>query len=269
MSSPHSPQLESALRIYAAALPRHARLLELAGAVLLRLAVVQADLSQSPDMAAQEIEASLDAGRPASPRLPISAAIFQDTLARLLDLFRQFDLIPKIVPEQFQNLLSLEPSAWLNENALEAVCRGRDLPAGLLFFLGQKALSPFYHQAAAHWQQQLLQADWQRGQCPFCGQLPVLASLTPDSGQKYLYCSLCGTQWPCARQVCAFCGTQDSQCSFVFIEDDPARRADLCQTCQRYLKTIVTKRLTHALYLPLEEFITIDLDMLLLRQELI
>ncbi len=269
MSSPHSPQLESSLSIYAAALPRHARLIQLAGEVLRQLGAVQAGLSPIQEITDQDVEAKLAAGHPIFPHVPISATSHRDILASLLELFRQFELMPPLSANQLQSLLSLAPHAWLDETSMEAICQGRDLPAGLLFFLGQKALSPFYHQAAAPFQQKLLQAGWQKGHCPFCGQQPALASLAPDSGQRFLYCSLCGVQWPFSRQTCVFCGKQESQFSYVFIEDDPARRADLCQACQHYLKTIVINRLRHALYLPLEEFVTIDLDALLMREELI
>jgi FdhE protein len=269
MSSPYSPQLESSLGIYAAALPRHARLIQLAGEVLRQLGAVQAGWSPIQEIADQDIEAKLAAGHPIFPHVPISETIHRNILARLLELFRQFELVPPLSANQLQSLLSLAPHAWLDETSLEAISQGRDLPAGLFFFLGQKALSPFYHQAAAPFQQKLLQAGWQKGHCPFCGQQPALACLSPDSGQRLLYCSLCGVQWPFSRQTCVFCGNQESQFSYVFIEDDSARRADLCQACQHYLKTIVINRLRHALYLPLEEFVTIDLDALLMRQDLI
>ena len=140
----------------------------------------------------------------------------------------------------------------------------------LLFFVGQKALSPFYQQAAAPYIPLFSQGVWQRSVCPGCGQEPALASLPPDSRQRHLYCSLCDVQWPFARRGCVFCGAEaEAQFSYVFVEDDPARRADLCRVCRRYLKTIVAGRLTHPLYLPLEEFVTVDLDTLLARGDLI
>ena len=69
---------------------------------------------------------------------------------------------------------------------------------------------------------------------------------------------------------CDFCGAEaEAQFSYVFVEYDPARRADLCRVCHRYLKTIVAGRLTHPLYLPLEEFVTVDLDTVMARDYLL
>jgi FdhE protein len=269
MSSPPSLQLDTALSIYAAALPRHARLIQLAGEVLRQVAAVRGGLPPVPGIAVDEVAAKLAAGQYTVDQVPMPVSIFQNSLDRLLELFRQVELMPPLSTDQRQNLLTLPPQAWLDETSLAAICQDQDLPAGLLFFLGQKALSPFYHEAAAPWLEKFLLAAWQKGECPFCGQKPALASFAPDSGQRLLYCSLCRTQWPFSRQTCAFCGNRESHFSYIFIEDDPARRADLCRACQRYLKTIVTSRLTHALYLPLEEFVTIDLDALLMRQDII
>jgi formate dehydrogenase maturation protein FdhE len=233
------------------------------------LAAVQAGLPPVREIEDKEIEAKLVTGHSLVDRLPVPVAPFQNIFSRLLELFRQFELMPPLSAARLQDLLTLPPRAWLDETSIKAFCQDQDLPAGLLLFLGQKALSPFYHQAAATYLQEFLRWDWQASKCPYCGQEPTLASLAPDSGQRFLYCSLCGVQWPFSRQTCVFCGNQESHFSYIFVEDDPARRANLCQACQRYLKTIVISRLTHALYLPLEEFVTIDLDTLLIREDLI
>ena len=269
MSSPPALQLNTALSTYAAALPRHARLIQLAGEVLQQLAAVQAGLPPVQGIDDNEVEARLAAGQAIVDQVPIPVSIFQNTLSHLLELFRQFELMPPLSAARLQYLLTLPPHAWLDETLVAASCQDQDLPAGLFLFLGRKALFPFYHEAATAFLEKSFLAGWQKGKCPFCGQEPTLASFAPDSGQRFLYCSLCGVQWPFPRQTCVFCGNQESHFSYIFIEDDPARRADLCRACRRYLKTIVTSRLTYALYLPLEEFVTIDLDALLLGDDLI
>jgi hypothetical protein len=196
--------------------------------------------------------------------------IFHNTLSRLLEFFRQFELLPQLSPDLLQTLLTLPPQAWVEETEkLAEICQGQEVPVGLLLFLGQKALSPFYQQAAAPYTPLFSQDGWLLASCPGCGQEPALAHLMPESGQRLLYCSLCAAQWPFPRRACVFCRTGDEpQLSYVFVEDDPARRADLCRVCRRYLKTIVGNRLKHPLYLPLEEFVTIDLDTLLVRNDL-
>ena len=271
MASQLNQQLASALAAYAAALPRQARLIRLAEEVLRLLADVRAALPPPPGVDFDQTAARLAAGEPILATVPIPAAIFRDTLTRLLELCRQFDLLPTLPPDLLHSLISLAPPAWLGETGgLEEICQGREVPVKLLFFVGQKALSPFYQQAAAPYIPLFSQGVWQRSVCPGCGQEPALASLPPDSRQRHLYCSLCDVQWPFARRGCVFCGAEaEAQFSYVFVEDDPARRADLCRVCRRYLKTIVADRLTHPLYLPLEEFVTVDLDTLLARGDLI
>jgi hypothetical protein len=271
MANQLNQQLDKALAAYAVALPRQARLIQLAGEVLIQLAVVRAALPLPPGVDLDQAAARLAAGEPILATVPIPAAIFRDTLTRLLELFRQFDLLPALPPDLLHSLISLAPPAWLGETGgLEEICQGREVPVKLLFFVGQKALSPFYQQAAAPYAPLFSQGVWQKPVCPGCAQEPALAVLTPDSRQRHLYCSLCDAKWPFARPVCVFCGAEaEAQFSYVFVEDDPARRADLCRVCRRYLKTIDAGRLTHPLYLPLEEFVTVDLDTLLTRDDLI
>jgi FdhE protein len=269
MPNPPNQELDTALQAYLAALPRQARLIRLAGEVLRQVGAVQAGLPSAPGLAAPEAEARLRAGEPVQAHLPISTPVFKNTLGRLLELCQQFELLPPLSPDVLQALLSLPPPAWLADNLrLTDICPDREIPAGLFHFLGQKALSPFYQRAAAPYAPLFLQGTWQQGNCPNCAQRPALASLAPESGQKLLYCSLCAVQWPFPRRTCVFCGHEEPHFSYLFVEDDPTRRADLCQACHGYLKTIVTNKLTHPLSLPLEEFVTVDLDILVHRADL-
>ncbi len=270
MSNPLAQQLDTALLAYEDALPRQSRLIELAGQVLQELAAVQANLPAASGTAASETGARLKAGEPLLVRLPIPEPTFQQILKRLLALCQRFELLPPLSDELIRSLLALPPPTWLEGAAkLPINCQGRDLPVGLFFFLGQKALSPFYQRAAAPLLTDFLQGGWEKGSCPGCGRSPALASLAPDSGQRLLYCSLCAAQWPFPGQTCPFCGKQGALFSYVFAENDPARRADRCPACRSYLKTIVTSRLTYPLYLPLEEFVTIDLDILMASDDLL
>lgn len=270
MSNPPDPQLETALNAYTAALPRQARLIQLAGEVLRHLAAVRAALPPTPGMAEKEAAARLAAGETILAPVLIPVANFRHSLGCLLEIFQTFELLPPLPSDLVQTLLARPPQVWLEETGhLTEVPQSQDLPTGLLLFLGQKALAPFYRQAAAPYLSLFLQGDWPHATCPGCGQEPSLASLAPDSGQRLLYCSLCTAQWPFTRRTCVFCGHEEPRFSYIFAEDDPARRADLCQDCRRYLKTIVTTRLTHPLHLPLEEFVTVDLDTLMARQDLL
>ncbi len=94
------------------------------------------------------------------------------------------------------------------------------------------------------------------GICPCCGSRPV-ASITRSAGdvagQRYLHCSLCGTEWNVPRGQCTHCGEgsaekvayQSLDRSDVEEEGDSASRAakasiqaETCDACGHYLKIV-------------------------------
>jgi FdhE protein len=94
------------------------------------------------------------------------------------------------------------------------------------------------------------------GICPCCGSRPV-ASITRSAGdvagQRYLHCSLCGTEWNVPRGQCTHCGEastekvayQSLDRSDVEEEGDSAARAakasiqaETCDACGHYLKIV-------------------------------
>ncbi len=77
MSSPPGLPLNTALSTYAAALPRHARLIQLAGEVLRQLAAVQAGLPPVRGIADNDAEAKLAAGLAIVDQVPISVLFFK------------------------------------------------------------------------------------------------------------------------------------------------------------------------------------------------
>lgn len=94
------------------------------------------------------------------------------------------------------------------------------------------------------------------GICPCCGSRPV-ASITRSTGdvagQRYLHCSLCGTEWYMARVQCAHCGAsgaekiayQSLDRADVIEEGESSDRAakatiqaETCDACGHYLKIV-------------------------------
>jgi FdhE protein len=94
--------------------------------------------------------------------------------------------------------------------------------------------------------------------CPCCGSRPT-ASVTRTSGestgQRYLHCSLCATEWHLVRIKCAHCGS-DKSLAYQSLdtlegtsEEDSASRAakaaiqaETCDDCGHYLKIVHTDR---------------------------
>lgn len=90
--------------------------------------------------------------------------------------------------------------------------------------------------------------------CPCCASRPTV-SLTRmagnASGQRYLHCALCSTQWHMVRIRCTHCGAGEGiayqSLDLAGADDDgrqrsPAILAECCERCGHYLKILHTER---------------------------
>ena len=117
MSSLSDPQLETALSIYTAALPRQARLIQLAGEVLRQLAVVKAGLPPVQESENKQVEDKLAAGQPILAQVPIPASHlsrFPEPVAGTLSGIRI--TAAAVLIELRQIILTLPPHVWLRED---------------------------------------------------------------------------------------------------------------------------------------------------------
>lgn len=82
------------------------------------------------------------------------------------------------------------------------------------------------------------------GACPFCGAAPWIAarraaSPDADGAQRYLACSLCGSEWIANRLRCPACSETDPNKLPSFGTDTfPAVRIEACEGCRRYVKSL-------------------------------
>lgn len=79
--------------------------------------------------------------------------------------------------------------------------------------------------------------------CPGCGGLPWIGWRKPGAGDeaaaRYLSCGLCGREQQINRIACAACGeSAPAQLAVYQSEHHPTVRLEVCDTCQRYLKSI-------------------------------
>ena len=101
---------------------------------------------------------------------------------------------------------------------------------------------------------------WQQGYCPVCGSAPIL-SLLEDEGRRKLVCSFCWHLWPAKRVQCPYCdGSGSEDLHYFYSEAEKDIRVDLCDKCQKYIKTIDTRKTTRLIYPPLEHIATMHLD---------
>lgn len=99
------------------------------------------------------------------------------------------------------------------------------------------------------------------GRCPVCGAEPFMAEFDRDDGRRRLACGLCGTRWRFARLKCPFCGNEDQKkLGFLEVEGLEGYRADVCELCRRYVKTVDRRRISDPVSLDMAEALTAEID---------
>ena len=77
--------------------------------------------------------------------------------------------------------------------------------------------------------------------CPFCKRKPSVGVLRPmgDGGLRSLVCSLCLAEWEFRRIVCPGCGEEDPRKLPVYTAEELKHvRAEACESCRTYIKTV-------------------------------
>jgi len=98
--------------------------------------------------------------------------------------------------------------------------------------------------------------------CPICGSAPIIGELDSE-GQQWIHCGLCWHRWPVKRLACPFCNNRHSHSlEYLYSEDEPEYRVNLCGRCRRYLKVADTRKMSRGFYPPLEQVASLHLDIL-------
>ncbi|OPL15726.1 MAG: hypothetical protein AVO39_07135 [delta proteobacterium MLS_D] len=133
----------------------------------------------------------------------------------------------------------------------------------LLGFLVEESMRPSLEIFADRYAEIVNAANWGEGYCPICGREPKIAQLKNDEGEKYLFCGQCGFEWRYPRLKCPFCENEDQQTlAFFTVEDDERYRVDVCNVCNRYIKTIDFRNMKEKPNLDVEDIATLHLDIL-------
>lgn len=151
--------------------------------------------------------------------------------------------------------LDFEPSSVLSEEDLELV-------RNILW----EGFAPFYRKSASVLAPTMDQSLWQRGSCPVCGGAPLVGMFRQEDGLWVVECSLCHTLWNVQRASCPFCDGSQGSLEFLYLMEDESRRVNYCKVCKRYVKTIDLRNSGKDALLPLEDIVTVQLD-LAARQE--
>ncbi len=131
------------------------------------------------------------------------------------------------------------------------------------FFL-HESLKPFFSQLAQELKNVLENCHWSQGSCPICSRPADLSLLRDDEGKRSLFCLQCDFEWPYKRLQCPFCENEDQdQLSYFTIDDKDQEkyRVSVCHQCQRFIKTIDTRKIDNEINLEIENLITLHLDL--------
>jgi FdhE protein len=103
---------------------------------------------------------------------------------------------------------------------------------------------------------------WEKGYCPICGNPPALSILRGE-GERSLLCSFCDHEWRSCRIFCPFCENKDQKMlHYFFGEEETECRVDVCGQCNKYIKTIDTRKMDRLMHPLVEQISTLHLDML-------
>jgi FdhE protein len=193
--------------------------------------------------------------------------------SRLWDVFEQVTTLctdyPEVlgkVPENPRDLdsclayLKEATEAWFEEGQLPPQISLGGLKGAILEFIIQAALRPFLLNHCQALLGLVNQELWRRGYCPICGGSPDFAFMDKESGARWLLCSRCDAQWLFQRLECPYCSTREPETLSYFTDDEGLYRLYVCEQCRHYLKAIDLRRAKYEVLLPLERFLTLDLD---------
>ncbi len=83
-----------------------------------------------------------------------------------------------------------------------------------------------------------------KGDCPICGNLPRIATLSGEEGSRSLVCGMCESGWRYKRIGCPYCGCEEqSKLRHFTVENEPNYRVGVCDSCKRYLKQVDLRKL--------------------------
>jgi len=150
-----------------------------------------------------------------------------------------------------------------DEEKFSQLVEGYSLDPQLLYMLLHTSLAPFLWKNASALVRKADLDQVPQGECPVCGDLPIMGFLRPEDGLRVLECSLCGSRWGFPRIMCPFCRTiEQSDLKYIFADGDDSRRVYLCDRCKKYIKiSTPPEERDEEFVVPLEDLATAHLDL--------
>lgn len=180
----------------------------------------------------------------------------EKVVERLRQVFEQKNLdleqlVKKVVSSDSDYLMGLAKKIQLEKETLS--------------FLGLELGKPVFELYAEKFRDKLDIDNWEKEYCPLCGSRPAFAYLRKEDGKRILWCQFCETKWSFLRLRCPFCSNEDQDnLRFFFTDEESPYRVDVCEKCNKYIKTIDQRKMQNPdkLSLSLENVQTFFLDLL-------
>jgi FdhE protein len=144
--------------------------------------------------------------------------------------------------ETFDPLGLLAASLCHDAAALEAVAVQANVDGAALAVIAHTASLPLLLACGRRAARAVESLGWSRGSCPVCAAWPTLAEMRGLARDVFLRCGRCASGWRDHQRGCAFCGNRDHQTLAYFAgeQERESRRAEVCDGCHGYLKTMAT-----------------------------
>jgi FdhE protein len=173
-----------------------------------------------------------------------------------------------LAASQVDPLALLAAAVRQDVDALAETAGDGDLDLDLLATLGQLLAVPLLRACGARADALLAGSGWEAGYCPVCAAWPTLAELRGLERLHWLRCGRCGVGWRYSHLRCAYCGSRDHRAQgYLAAEAErEARRAVTCDACHGYLKTLATLGALAPAELPVQDLLTLELDVAALER---
>ncbi len=198
--------------------------------------------------------------------LAIDWSLLQNMLKEITALFTDYTEVLGEIPE---NLKNASPDPTILKKVTKSWFEGASLPPQMPISSANEALweliidatlRPFLVSHCEALLSFVNQEQWRRGYCPICGSNPDFAFLDKERGARWLLCSRCDAEWLFQRLECPYCGTKEPSSLAYFTDDKGLYRLYVCEKCRHYLKAIDLRRADYEVLLPLERFLTLNID---------
>lgn len=127
------------------------------------------------------------------------------------------------------------------------------------------ALQVYWLQMASALEERAVGRLEQSSLCPVCGSHPIAGIVHSDGaeqGLRYLYCSLCASQWHMVRLKCSNCESTHGINHYILGGSNGAIKAESCDDCNSYLKLIYLEK-DGQMETMADDLATLTLDMLM------